>query len=383
VTDIDDALRRWAQEQTDDAPDVHVDPDRFGTGRRRPWLAPLAAAAAVLVVAAGVLVVRPWESGSRTFDRAIPLDRHSVTPPSVSPSASTRESVFHGLAIDVPKSWPDNATWCGTPTRSTLIYPSGSTAACAIGRAAGITSVEWGVSGEYQGLVTDTSTTEVHIGGVRGTRTVGVLGPQGSTIKNPLHVVRITVPKLSAQVEITSPSTGLADRLAATLHVVTHDQFGCAIRSSVRTLSDAPTPTRPGSDHILIPGTPSAISVCWYEHGFLEHGNSLDRHDSAAAVRLVNALPRGLSIADPKTYLPAVCQPNNHFSDLSDVSIFVFHVSFPTGKPLTLVSRTSVCGLLGITNGRRNGQFRTGLWEFLSRHVGGPGVIPGRLLPVH
>jgi hypothetical protein len=391
VTDIDDALRRWAQEQTDDAPDVHVDPDRFGTGRRRPWLAPLAAAAAVLVVAAGVLVVRPWESGSRTFDRAIPLDRHSVTPPSVSPSASTRESVFHGLAIDVPKSWPDNATQCGTPIRNTVVFPSGGTLSCLKLEPAGVTSVTWSALGGHHAPLASAKLTTLVIGGFSATRSVGVVHSPTTIHGVPVnkhpssvsttHVVDVRVPKLSTMVTIESPSAALADGLAGTLHTRTRDPNGCNARNSLRTLSDVRQPTKAGAESTLIPGTPSRISICRYERGFFEQGTTLSPRDLESAVRVVNALPPGLSVTNPRDYLPAVCRPGNRFSDTSS-ELFQFQIAYPHGQTLTLAARLGYCGKLGITNGHRQGQLRMSLVRFLSPRVGVNVGVPDNVLPV-
>ncbi len=133
-----------------------------GARRRRGLGAGLAAAVVVAGIALGTAALVSGEgSGGDSVDVA------SDAPAWQSPPAGMRYVGLGHAAIAVPADWPDNATSCGTPARSTVIIDVGVTCLALFPYPADTDSVE--VRPAYEGE--DFSTwTPVESGGVEALR---------------------------------------------------------------------------------------------------------------------------------------------------------------------------------------------------------------------
>jgi hypothetical protein len=365
--EIDERLRVWARAQRSSAPDVAVRVERLAEshGRMMPMLA---AAAAVLAVAGGITAVKltDRESASHHSDATTP--------------AGDQQIVFHGLAIDVPQSWPLNAMRCGQPIRDTVVLPGPVDLCGSTGPPPAFTSVQFGEGG----LDGPPGTLTEHAG---ETSVAGETATRASGWSSTLYVIAVTVPALSASVTISSPAQATAEALAATLTVVDRDSNGCqAHASNVSALPTGESPIRPGAQESLIPGTPMGLTVCRYVRGLVEQSSSLDAQARESLLDVVNSLPEGLSRADPKDYLPELCSGSPSSSTLNghlmDSEAYVIRADYASGPSVTVVVRLGLCGDLGASNGTRTGQRQDSLLEPLLRAAGETVGIPGKVLPV-
>jgi hypothetical protein len=290
-----------------------------------------------------------------------------------------RPVTFHGLAIDVPTTWGLNATRCGGPLRDTVILP-GAVAACGVTRVPKVTSVEF-VERQVPDLrstLTDARSSTFVLDGQPATRLVGR--------RDGLVVIAVTVPSVSAQVVITSPKSALAQSLAATLTITAADANGCPTHApNTSALPTRERASRSGAADSLIPGTPRQVTVCRYLATLIEQSTRLDARHRATFVATLNALPAGLSRADPKTYVPEICrQPATSAGSVDDLTAmdseaYLVTATYETGPDVVVLVRLGQCGDLGASNGTRTGQRTDALAEQLvsaaGESVGYPGAV--------
>jgi hypothetical protein len=375
-SELDERLRAWAAAQRASAPEVRVGSEPAAA--RRPPIAPmLAAAAAVLVVAGGITAVdlthrHSSAPGAAQTSRSRPPNSGSAVP------AGDARVVFHGLAVDVPTAWVHGEIACGTPVTNAVILPV-IVASCLHPRPAGVTSVEFRAAGGYQQPITDGRTTSRSVDGYRATETAGTMGES-------LHAVRLVVPDLDASMTILSPSQAEADRLLATVQVVSVDSSGCPAQSdAVATLPTGQPPSRPGAAELLVPGQPTRIAVCRYMGGLVEQSAVLSDAAARVLVSVLDALPPGVSVADPTTYLPSLCATAGAKSrtggDEMDREAYLVRADYPSGPSVTVVIRLGLCGDLGASNGTRTGQRADTLLQAMFDAAGNASGAPGKVEP--
>lgn len=392
--ELDARLRAWGAAARSGAPEVQVPAAGSDRVAHRSWLLPaLAGAAVVLAVAGGVTAVQLASggghgpgpaAGSGAPDRE-PAPVHSTGTRPVPPPAGQQQVVFHGLAIDVPASWPLNATRCGTPMRDTVVLP-GAVPLCLVLRPPAVTSVEF-YENRLKGLTETLSgarTAEVSIDDRPATRLSGIRKQSPH-----LHIAAVAVPSLSAQVVISSPDQASAEALAATLTIQTVDQNGCSARAAgLGVFPILQGSTRPGVDQKLVPGTPARVTVCRYLGGLIEQSTTLDASQRTALVSLLNGLPSGLSQANPHTYLPSLCRmpatsPGSVTGETaSDSEAYLVQASYDSGPDVDVVVRLGLCGNLGASNGTRTGQRTMALAERMASLAGASQGFPGGVRPI-
>jgi hypothetical protein len=364
---IDDLLREWGAEQRDTAPDVRVPTERLNrpAGQRR-LVAIGSAAALVVAVAVGIAFTRS--------DHNSPTRAGQSAPPTAASSGESaqpgyQQITYHRLAIDVPADWPLNATRCGAALQNTVILP-GVVASCAGGGGADLTYVEMGGSPAFVPKLDSSETSTITIGTTSATQ---ITGHRGTST-----VIIIDDPDAFASVVITSPDAAEAQRLASSLQVVDVDSNSCQVRTAYRPLTETTDSGRAGATAALIPGTPSAITVCTYRAGLLEHGQPVPAADLASFIDTINALPTGLSRAADQFNTAAKCEPSSPPDaalDRTDYGMYEYtiKVDYDTGPQLTIHARIAFCGDLGASNGSRTGQ-RTYELEHLLSSVSGVSV---------
>ncbi|GEP34876.1 hypothetical protein NSZ01_26440 [Nocardioides szechwanensis] len=114
---------------------------RVAARRRRSYGVALAAAAAVVVTVGAVAV---WPDGSGSGRDDAPIASDSPTDPAAGdvPPPGFRWVGMGQAVVAVPKSWPLNATNCGTPATDTVVVDQGVVPLCMALYPAGVTSVE-------------------------------------------------------------------------------------------------------------------------------------------------------------------------------------------------------------------------------------------------
>ena len=341
------------------------------------------AAIRAVAVGVGVLVA---VAGCASKPTGSPSDppAHSGTEQPAAPIKAppgTRQVTFHGLAIDVPTTWGLKATRCGQPLRDTVILP-GAVAACGVTRVPKVTSVEF-VERQVPDLrstLTDAQSSTFVLDGQPATRLVGR--------RDGMVVIAVTVPSASAQVVITSPRRALAQSLAATLAITDADSNGCPAHApNTSALPTGERVSRSGAADALIPGTPRHVTVCRYLATLIEQSTRLDAPHRATFVAALNALPAGLSRADPRTYVPEICrQPPTSAGSVAELTAmdseaYLVTATYDTGPDVVVVARLGQCGDLGASNGTRTGQRTDVLAEQLTSAAGESVGYPGEVRP--
>ncbi len=334
--DLDRALGDWATTARAQAPKVTV-PTEPGRRDSRTRLIAMAAAAVVVAGLAGVAVVIQRRDARPSSAAA--------SSPSIGPTAPPgfRPVTVHGLTVDVPAAWPTNAQRCGTPTTNTVLLPLGLVALCLTPRPRGITTVEF-----QDGLRSDASARRFTLGG-------GGQARRSDRVEHGVYSTTVFVESLRVSVVISGPTRSAVDRLVGTLRIDTVDVNGCPARiDGYLELPTGRPPVRPGANQTLVPGTPTALVACRYGHGLVEGGASFGGSRAAAVARAWNAQPRGLSVTDPKSYLPSLCRNGAASRPGTDnENRFSYRVQFryPDGPTVVVNIRLSLCGRLGASNG--------------------------------
>jgi len=136
---------------------------------------------------------------------------------------------------------------------------------------------------------------------------------------------------------------------------------------------------------MLVPGQPTRIAVCRYMSGLVEQSAVLSDAAARALVSVLDALPTGVSVADPTTYLPSLCATAGSTSrtggDAMDREAYVVRADYPSGPSVTVVIRLGLCGDLGASNGTHTGQREDTLLQAMFEVAGNASGAPGRVKP--
>lgn len=341
---IDDRLSAWARRVRSsrvEPPDVPV--ERLASPARRGWavVVPLVAAACVVAVVLG---------GRWLVDRE---------PDAVTRSPDTVPYTFHGLTLDVPASWPLNASNCGAPLRNTVLLTGGDTNLCLIRNPPRVSVVSFAhypdayLNGKV--TVTNPTRTRVAIGGRRVTKITGTSAGDagGAHVAKGDPIVVLLVPSLGISATIQSPDRGLVDRIAATAHFVRADANGClARRTDLGTLPTGRPPARPGADTELIPGRPERVAVCRYDYGGIERSTALTGAKLRGLVRTLDGLPTGLSVTPKSDYMASIVCTRERMHPNG----FTVVATYRSGPAVTVWVRLETCNLLGASNGTHTGR---------------------------
>lgn len=370
---LEDALRDWGRAARSSAPPVRV--GTYESRRRVRWLVPITAAATIVAVAVGVVTIRGASDHSPVADSQGPSkSTNQVTPD------GKRVVVFHGLALFVPSTWGDNLAGCGgDPVKDTVITTLGSVATC--GRVGPITAsfVRWERSPEsgYVRPLTDPQTRDTSVSGLPATVTTGML--------DNLHVAKLVVPSLTAIAVIASPDGDVPEQIARSAHVSGFDANGCPAKTPVNDLASLPASSIPGSAQRLIPGNPNDLLVCRYNKGWLEQSGRPAGAPLSVEIGVLNELPPGYSVANPRTSNLAICAKDPHAGIVPGrpADLYLIHVGYADDSRLTLAANVAFCGDLGITNGSFDAQDSEGLMQILfglaGTSTGGAGdTIPAK-----
>lgn len=265
--------------------------------------------------------------------------------PSVAPPG-TRPVTFHGLTVYVPRSWAIDAVKCGAPLTNTIFFGDGAQPACGSTGTSPYsmaTFVTW-----HPGIVDRRLTWRTRkIDGHRAT--VGTSAGHGA------HTTELVVPDIKARLIVGSPSSAIGTRIVRTAQITQHDVNGCP---STMPYVDLTAPPTSGPADVMIAGRPRAEVICSYVQTFLERGIPLSQATANRLNAALNALPSGLSEANPTDYSPELCRGGRlaRQGDLSDAEDFSIRLSY-AHRPLAIVyARLSLCGALGFSNGSRTGQ---------------------------
>ena len=372
--ELDARLRRWGEAQRAAAPPVTPTTERRGARRVRVW--PVAAAAAVVLAVAGGVTAAELSGSSPPAPVVSGSSAPAPSPYATLPT--TKQIVFHGLAVTVPSGWRLNATRCGIPVRDTVVLP-GPVPACGLVRPPEVSSVQFSAS---------------DLGGLAGTLTgpvtrTGTLAGQDATwltgTDRGFHVAAVTVPALHAQVVVSSPDAATVQRIAASVTIVATDDNGCAARSDATdVLPTGHAPSRAGADSEIVPDGATTLTICRYVAGYLEQSVRLTHAQAKSLVAGVNGLPRGVSRANPKEFLPSLCRKvgaTSYPADTSDTEGYLIEASYPSGPPVDIVVRLALCGDLGASNGTVTGQLTPAFAAQVSGLAGNSTGWPSDVLP--
>jgi hypothetical protein len=270
---------------------------------------------------------------------------------------------FHGLAINVPSSWPMNATQCGQATQDTVVYP-GVVPLCLGDINEKLTVVVWSDGSTPGGPELDAqaiATTSTAISGAPAKKIT-------ARTRQGRFVIQFEVPAVDASVTIASPDRSTSERLAASVRIVQRDRNGCPAKAAdVSTIPTGQPPARPGAAKSLLPGDPVRVTVCRYLAALIEQSSSLDSAHQAGLRSALNALPPGLrpecrrKITDPGSTMGA---------DAGDSEAYRIQADYSTGPRVVVIVRLGVCRQLGASNGTVTGKPTTQLMDVLAAIVG-------------
>ena len=370
---IDGLLRDWGDQQRRAAeqPDDPIAP--VPASRHRIGLLAGAAAASVVLIAAGAIALR--DSGTGRADRSgaplsSPTGLHSSAS---SPGPPSQQVTYHRLAVTVPASWPINDAVCGIPRGDTVLVP-GPTSQCLVPRPPGITWVQLTTAGPFYqdpsyGPLRDRRVQAIEVHGLPATRTTG-------SLRDGDAVVYVSVPGADAGAIVYSPSRAKADAIARTLQVVDMDANGCATHAPYRALPRYPAPADPAARRSLVPGHPVSMVVCGYVGTGLVGSAEAATADLPRDLTLLGSLPPGYSIDPTVTPRRDTCSTFADPAAALDPDGPVWYtvlVGYEHAPTLVLHARVGICGYLGLTNGAFAAQRGSGtaLIEFLEiAHAG-------------
>lgn len=284
-------LRDTLDEHAADAP-AELTPSRpRGASRSRARWAAVAAAAAVIAVAGGLLAL---QSSRQPDHPAAPAG-----PPTWLP-AGFKVVSYHGIEIGVPSALRLEANPCGQPQYDTVSVDAGMVHGCVpITKQdevspPGLTVVALSGTGDGSGqtnTIRHTGTT-VHVDGKSGRRSYTTL----ATIPGVTGV--LTLPDPGVQISVTSPSRTRTDAILDTAHISPVDYLGCAAQPN----SLIPAHNLPADE--LVPGSPASIVTChyamvagWRETWLVGSGPLVEPNRLPALVAALNDLPRTTAAA--------------------------------------------------------------------------------------
>lgn len=344
---------------------------------RQRWTVLAAAAVVTAAVALPVLLTRggeppiaaapaPQDLGSEsapapsiTPDTVPSSAPSSLAPRIAEPGAGKRAVTFHGLTVDVPEDWPTNDYQCG-PRSDTVLLP-GPIDGCGPPPQT-VTTVQFQAianssSSPTPGLQMKRSTLDGTIAEF-GSGVIKQQDSQGSTPAPPLSVESVAVPELDALVIVKGPDADTVSRLAESIRVTDVDAAGCVtLAEDTFRLPASVAAVRPGADRAVIPGAPSALSICRYVEGRLEQSAVLTGADITDLQKKLAAAPEGTWEVPTENYLPEICRDldtpdgQNEFDYSADGEGYRIVARYPSGPEITAIARLSVCGELGVSNG--------------------------------
>jgi hypothetical protein len=311
-------------------------------------------ALAVFVVALSVL----WLGRALTQSDSSPST--GPIPPSVQSHPPMIQTIgYHGLLVTVPSSWKINDTTCGTPVGNTIIRDEGGVASCLIETRARISSVE---------LVSDPS---YLLQSFRVTKTFtnpNGVGVQQGTVRGKGSAVNVPDPGVFILIHAPSEMRSIVMSLATSVV----DPNGCRMHETQ--LFPVPYPSSQNTG-ALIPGSPTAVTICHYINYWLASSASLTGDQATTFTNLVNGLQPGFAFPPKGTYLPSTCNRPQR----SGYTLMVKG----DGTPGLLWARVGLCGPLGITNGIGSGQLTPALAKALNEPLHHGYAMPGRLVPAN
>jgi len=257
---------------------------------------------------------------------------------------------FHGMQVFVPASWRLNDTRCGTPQSNTAIVEIGFSETCLVTQPVGLTVVRFTTKDTEAGRQrAEVATRPVTIDGHAGRRGTGV--PPGG--EQPIAVIIVDDPGVVISVE--SPDLRSADDILDSAAVVTTDSSGCV--AHVESLT-APKSSGAQEDE-MVPGTPSATTICFYTDNWLGRSVLLSDDPANALRQKLNALPEGVSY--PINY--------SESSEECGADIrrgYIVRFTYPSAEPIDVYIHIGGCDGLSASNGSRTTKIDAELAEMLS-----------------
>jgi hypothetical protein len=360
---IEGRLRAWGEEHRRSTTAPRVPVQHFEQASRGRRYAVIGAAAAVVLVVTGIVAVLDSRPQLSAPHARAPAGSNNRVSPALKPPPGMQSITFHGLTIQVPAAWPLNAARCGTPVADTVIIGDGSVAACAIRPTPRVTSALLSsFHGSYS--LTGAPKKSITIGSTAAVRLDKRTGALMST--------EIVLPSIKVDLLLRSPSQARIDALIHTLTLTSTDIYGCPSQSARVDLAERTGST--GGD--LIPLNAVSVTVCRYLSEFLEEGRPVASAAVSHFVSLINALPAGLSVANPNDYLPALCHGHSGRFGYEDEEEYVIRVHYAGGQIRVLHARLGLCGSLGISDGSRGRQRTLTLCDLLVSLAGNATGIP-------
>ena len=290
---------------------------------------------------------------------------------------------FHGLEVLVPAAWEHDDTSCGTPMADTIIVGSPPAAACAVDGPDDLTIVRIDAIGpDWQEFHLDAyhvsdATQPALLDGQPVLR--GTVPPQplastdledslamGWTPREPFFTEVLVLPEQQVVISVESPDAEEALALIATTRIVPVDSHGCVDRYEPLEVSA----THPEAAEILVPGTPTAATLCRYYDGGLARSADLSTGEMEELISVLNGLTPGVGRADPVEIAGGLeC-------DYVAEGIIV-QFQYPADEQLDVLVRVDSCDYLAASNGAREGIVTRQLFSRLGRVVGYSGGLPG------
>lgn len=288
---------------------------------------------------------------------------------------------FRGTEILVPAAWKLNDTDCGTPMADTVIVGSPIVPLCLVGGPGDLTVVrivaldpDWPefqldlyhVSDATQPALLDGQPV------LRGTVTPqpASTAPQdqamGGTPREPFFTEVLVLPEQEVVISVESPDPEEALSLIATTRIVPVDSHGCVDRYEPLEVSA----THPEAAEILVPGNPTAATLCRYYDGGLGQSADLPTEQIEDLVSVLNGLTPGVGRAEPVEIAGGLgCE---HVEEG-----IVVQFQYPGDEQLDVLVRVDSCDYLAASNGAREGIVTMQLFGRLARVVGYSGGFPG------
>lgn len=297
------------------------------TARWRTGGAALAAAAAVTAVALVVPVLK---------DRPPPAEQATV--PTV--PAGKQAVSWHGVEVLVPAEWTIGDVQCSSPASDTVLRP-GIRLGCLGRTIPGLTVVEFHELTEdprtLGAQLAETATNPVEVSGVPALRGTAPL-PDEPGVQSVL-----VVPSEQVVVTVRSPDPARVEALLEDVRVVAVDAAGC--RSRLPAAQPAGPSERAGAEAALVPGQPTAASLCEYSGLRLVASRRLEQEQVRALQRRLDGLPTGVSGRVPPDEIAA------DYCKRIDVDVQLLDVAYDQGPPVQVFVKPQGCTERSPTNG--------------------------------
>lgn len=330
-----------------------VESKRRGRARTARWRATGAMVAAAAATAAVVLVV-PALTGKQ------PPQQPAVPPVPPGKQAAS----WHGVEVLVPAEWEIGDQRCGTAQSDTVLRP-GPVLSCLPPPVPGLTVVE------FDALSADPRTRAAQLAAV-ATTPVEVSGVPALRGSRPLDdepgVQRVlVVPSEDVVVSVRSPDPARADALLADVRVVEVDAAGC--RSRIPGAQPTEPAAREDAESSLVPGSPTAASLCRYGGLRLEASRRLDREQVRDLQRRLDALPTGRSGRVPPDEIS-----DDYCAEIDD-DVDLLDVDYDAGPAVQVYVKAQGCTDRSPTNGSTTRRLTVSLSSMLSRLLHGWPVV--------